>query len=71
MCAQDTQFVIRCPYCALGWNFHPLTPRRDGQFVCEKCGHTARPGEIGYLCTCPKCLRLHDAAVRLENRYLR
>jgi hypothetical protein len=71
MSAQDTQLVIRCPYCALGWDFRPLTPHQDGRFVCEKCGHTVRPGEIAYLCTCRKCLRLNDAAIRLENRYLR
>src|SRR6266403_5389343 len=68
MSVQDAQLVVRCPYCALGWDFRPLTPRPDGKFVCEQCGHTSTPGEAAYLCTCRKCVRLTDAAIRLENR---
>lgn len=70
MPAQDTKLVIRCPYCVLGFDFRPMPAHKDGRFVCEKCGHTVRPEETAYLCSCCRCLRLKDASAWLEEHWL-
>jgi hypothetical protein len=30
----------------------------DGKYICNNCGHTARPGEKHYVCRCENCLEL-------------
>ena len=69
--AQDTKLVIRCPYCVLGLDFRPMTAHKDGRFVCEQCGHTVRPEETAYLCSCCRCRRLKDVSARPQDRRLR
>jgi DNA-directed RNA polymerase subunit RPC12/RpoP len=50
--------MVRCPYCALRLEFRPMVAHLDGRYICDKCGHTARPDESKYRCRCPKCVEL-------------
>lgn len=52
---RDSVLRVRCPYCTVGIDFQPLRAYKDGRFVCDKCGHTVRPGESAYVCTCRDC----------------
>ena len=62
VCSKETQLVIRCPYCASGSDFRELIlQKEDGRFVCERCAHTVRPGEILYQCLCRGCLEMSHA----------
>jgi hypothetical protein len=54
---KDSILLLRCPYCTVGPDFTPLKAYTDGRFVCDKCGHTVRPGEPNYRCTCRDCRR--------------
>lgn len=54
----DTTLVIRCPHCFLGTEYRQMTGYKDGRFVCRYCGHTVRPGEPEYECTCRGCREL-------------
>jgi ribosomal protein S27AE len=48
--------TVRCPNCVSGLEFRPMVPHPDGRYICDKCGHTAHPGNTKYKCRCPKCL---------------
>jgi DNA-directed RNA polymerase subunit RPC12/RpoP len=50
--------TVRCPFCVLGDEFRPMVAHIDGRYICSKCGHTTSPGDIGYECRCPKCMKL-------------
>ncbi len=50
--------TVRCPYCALGFEFRPMVAHLDGRYICDKCGHTARPDDRKYQCRCPRCVDL-------------
>jgi DNA-directed RNA polymerase subunit RPC12/RpoP len=50
--------IIRCPYCALGFEFRPMVAHLDGRYICDKCGHTAHLDDRKYQCRCPKCVEL-------------
>jgi len=50
--------TVRCPYCVLDYEFRPMVAHVDGRYICNRCGHTARPGDAIYECRCPKCLKL-------------
>ncbi len=52
----DMVLVVRCPYCVSGIEFRPMIAYEDGRFVCRECGHTARPGDPDYRCSCRKCI---------------
>ena len=39
--------TVRCPYCVLSIGFRPMIGHLDGRYICDKCGHTARPGDTG------------------------
>jgi hypothetical protein len=39
----------------------------DGRYICDKCGHTARPGDVTYVCRCLKCLELAPANGQLSG----
>ena len=54
--------VVRCPYCVLGDDFRRMLPRAEGWFICQKCGHTAMPGEPEFRCFCQKCGESNRAA---------
>ena len=54
-----TQKVVRCPYCVLGDEFRSMVAHLDGRFICNKCGHMARPADSEFKCSCPKCLDLY------------
>jgi len=71
MFADKNHFVHRCPYCILGREFRPLFASPDGRLICVQCGHTASPLELTFVCACPQCVRLSQAAVRLEHRRAR
>lgn len=62
--ATDTLMVVRCLYCMAGVDFRPMIAHKDGRFVCRDCAHTVRPGEIGYQCTCRRCLKLFPSSAR-------
>jgi hypothetical protein len=53
---------IRCPYCVLGDNFKAMLPRSEGWFLCQKCGHTVKPGDLQFKCSCRKCTAMRRAA---------
>ena len=61
--------IIRCPYCVLGSEFRPMSPRSKGFFVCGTCGHTAVPDESYAKCLCPRCRRMNRAADHLSREY--
>jgi hypothetical protein len=71
MLVENSHFVLRCPYCVSGSDFRPLLARTDGRFFCVQCGHIASPRELTYVCGCEQCVRVSQAAVRLENRRAR
>src|SRR5215470_5804335 len=71
MSNEKSHFVLRCPYCVSGEDFRPLIATTDGRFYCVQCGHTASPHELTYVCSCAHCVRVSQAAVRLENRRVR
>jgi len=54
--------IVRCPYCILGDDFRPMLPKPGGWFICQKCGHTAQPGDPDFKCFCQKCGGLVRAA---------
>ena len=53
----DSIFILRCPYCSIGFDFLSLTAHEDGLFICEQCGHTVRPDDPHYACLCRNCLK--------------
>ncbi len=53
----DSILLLRCPYCTAGLEFRTLVSYQDGRFACEQCGHTVRPGESDYQCSCRECLK--------------
>ncbi len=53
--------IVRCPYCVLDLEFRPMVPHVDGRYICDKCGHTACPGDATYRCRCLKCSGLATA----------
>jgi ribosomal protein S27AE len=54
---------VQCPYCVLGLEFRPMVAHVDGRYICDKCGHTAYPGNTIYRCRCPKCSELAGALI--------
>jgi len=61
--------IVRCPYCVLGSEFRPMSPRSDGFFVCGICGHTATPVDSYAKCLCPRCRRMNRAADNLGREF--
>jgi hypothetical protein len=57
LAVSDSILILRCPYCTTGDDSKELRAYKDGRFVCDACGHTVRPGEPTYRCTCRNCLR--------------
>jgi len=55
--------IVRCPYCVSGLEFRTMVAHVDGRYICDKCGHTARPGDAAYQCRCLRCLRLVNSSV--------
>jgi hypothetical protein len=52
----DSVLTLRCHYCTVAAvDFKPMRAYKDGRFVCDKCGHTIRPGEPAYICSCRDC----------------
>jgi Zn finger protein HypA/HybF involved in hydrogenase expression len=50
---------IRSPYCVEGNHFKLMSVDSGGAwFKCDRCGHTARPQDLKFQCTCPRCLNL-------------
>jgi hypothetical protein len=49
---------VRCPYCVLDTEFRPMVSHVDGTFICNRCGHTTRPGDKYFRCSCSKCIEL-------------
>jgi hypothetical protein len=62
-----TQIVVRCPYCVSGHEFHPMIAHVDGRFICNKCGHVARPSDINFNCGCRNCQNLSSRFNRLVS----
>ena len=60
--------IVRCPYCVLGSEFRPMSPRTNGFFVCGTCGHTAIPEDSYAKCLCPRCRRMNRAADHLSRQ---
>ncbi len=54
--------ILRCPYCVLENDFRPMLRKREGWFICSKCGHRANPGLAHFTCCCKKCEELNRAA---------
>ena len=55
--------TVQCPYCVSGLEFRPMVAHVDGRYICDKCGHTAYPGNTTYKCRCPKCSELELALI--------
>ena len=45
----------RCPYCVVGLEFNPMQRLDGGGFICQHCGHTAKPCQQQFRCSCPHC----------------
>jgi len=54
--------IVRCPYCVLADDFRPMLPKREGFFICQKCGHTVKPEAPNFKCFCQKCGELNRVA---------
>ena len=54
----QTKATVLCPYCVSGLEFRLMVAHLDGRYICDKCGHTAYPGNTKYSCRCTKCLEL-------------
>ena len=54
--------IVRCPYCVLDDHFRPMLSKREGWFICSKCGHTAIPENPEFKCFCQKCGEMNRAA---------
>src|SRR5438105_593976 len=52
--------ILRCAYCRLGSDFHPMIIRAEGWFQCESCGHNAMPLDPEFKCTCASCEKPHQ-----------
>jgi hypothetical protein len=53
----QTDQIVRCPYCVLS-----MLPKRNGWFVCQKCGHSTNLENRFYKCPCQSCRELNRAA---------
>lgn len=51
---------VRCPFCALGQEFRPMVKHPDGRYICTKCSHTSRPGDVHHACPCAKCFLMYE-----------
>lgn len=60
--------TVRCPYCVTGFEFHAMVAHIDGRYICNKCGHTARPRDAEYECLCPHCRKLAAAGERFSGK---
>jgi len=56
------QNLIRCPYCVIGNEFKAMVAHNGGRFLCDKCGHVARPEDHDFKCHCLKCQELRFRA---------
>jgi hypothetical protein len=45
---------FRCPYCVVSNEFN-LMRWLEGQFICDRCGHTIAFLQRDYACGCRKC----------------
>jgi hypothetical protein len=54
--------IVRCPYCVQGEDFRQMLSRPLGWFLCPKCGHTVKPGDLQFKCSCRKCAEMNWAA---------
>jgi DNA-directed RNA polymerase subunit RPC12/RpoP len=54
--------TVQCPYCVLGNEFRPMVAHVDGRYICNRCGHTTRPGDATYECHCPRCVKLKSSS---------
>jgi len=55
-CLFVRELVVRCPYCTTGMGgFLQMVGHFDGRFICNRCGHTARPADPDYVCPCGRC----------------
>jgi ribosomal protein S27AE len=54
--ASQTKGTVLCPYCVSGFEFRLMVAHVDGRYICDRCGHTAYPGNTKYNCRCTKCL---------------
>jgi len=50
--------TVRCAYCVSGDDFRPMVAHVDGRYICNRCGHTTRPGDATYECHCLRCVKL-------------
>jgi hypothetical protein len=51
--------IVRCPYCVLGDDFRQMFPLPPGGLLaCLRCGHTTKPDDPDFICSCPKCTEL-------------
>jgi ribosomal protein S27AE len=50
--------TVQCPYCVSGLEFRAMVAHVDGRYICDRCGHTAYPGNTKYKCRCTSCLEL-------------
>jgi NADH pyrophosphatase NudC (nudix superfamily) len=50
--------IVRCPYCVFDNKLRVMIRHVDGRYVCNKCGHIARPSENQFKCNCEKCREL-------------
>ena len=56
--------IVRCPDGVVGLEFRPMVAHVDGRYICDKCGHTARPCDAAYQCRSLKC-RVQDRLARI------
>ena len=58
---------IRCPYCVVEVEFRPMQVLDGGGFVCDRCGHSAKPEEPQFRCSCSHCALAAEGVALLRE----
>lgn len=51
--------IPRCPHCVSRDQFRPMQILENGRQICQGCGHIVFPGDQGFWCPCPECVKTH------------
>src|SRR5438128_239200 len=60
--------VIRCPYCALGYEFKLMRNMPNGTYLCDRCGHMTCPDDETFTCSCRKCFAMRHRGATPSSR---
>jgi len=60
--------AVRCPYCISDSEFRRMVAHVDARHICNKCGHTTRPGDQEYECHCLNCRKVQSVSWKFSSR---